>query len=83
MLEHYGLENNPIARARARKRVLRDVLGRRSDLAVWVNSRLHTLDQPHVLVELANEVGLLQPPVTAEPARAERASSPSSMDAAA
>ena len=77
-LRRLGLENHPVARARARDRLVRAALDRRSDLAVWVGARLYVLDDPQVLDALANELGVLQPPVMAS-----NASLPSSMDVAA
>lgn len=82
MLEHCGLTNHPVARARVGQRLVRSAFERRPELAVWVGGRLYMLDEPQALDTLTDELGLLQPPVTAEPARAKRASSPS-MDAAA
>ncbi len=82
LLEHHGLQDNTIAEARVSERLVRAAFERRPDLVVRVGARIHTLDEPRSLDDLTDELGLLQPPVTAEPARAERASSPS-MDAAA
>ncbi len=82
LLEHHGLQGNAIAEARVSQRLVRAALERRPDLVVWVGARIHVLDEPRPLDDLTDELGLLQPPVTAEPARAERASLPSSMDAA-
>ncbi len=82
LLERHGLQGNAAAEARVSQRLVRAALERRPELVVWVGGRIHVLDEPRTLDDLTDELGLLQPPVTAEPARAERASSPS-MDVAA
>ena len=74
VLKHCGVENHPVARARAHDRLVRAALERRRDLAVWVGSRLYILDKPQALDALADELGVLQPPV---------ASSSTTMEAAA
>lgn len=74
VLARYGLTNHPVARARVRQRLVRAAIDRRPELAVWVGGRLYILDEPAALNILADEVGLLQPPVGA--------SSPSNTEAA-
>ncbi len=73
LLERHGLQDNAIAEARVNQRLVRAAVERRPDLVVWVGARIHVLDDPRSLDDLTDETGLLQPPVTAKPARAERA----------
>jgi hypothetical protein len=79
VLAHCGLTNHPVARARVGQRLVRSALERRPALAVWVGGRLYILDEPATLDALADETGLLQPPVTANSAHADGASPSSSM----
>ena len=83
VLKHCVVENHPAARARVRQRLVRAALERRPELAVRIGPRLYFRDEPPVLDTLVAKLGLLQPPVTAEPAHAKRASSPSSIAATA
>ena len=67
VLKRLGVENHPVARARARDRLVRAALERRHDLAVWVGSRLYILDDPGALTALGDELGVLQSPVASSP----------------
>ncbi len=77
LLERHGLQGNTIAEARVSQRLVRAALERRPDLVVWVGARIHVLDEPRALDDLTDELGLLQPPVTAKPARVKRTRAPS------
>ena len=81
VLQHAGLENDPISERRARRRRLRGILEKNPGLAVWIGPRLYFRDELPVLDTLVAKLGLLQPPVAAEPARADSTSLPSSMAA--
>ncbi len=50
---------------------------------MWVGARIYIADEPPALDALADELGVLQPPVTAKPARAKRAVPSSSAAVAA
>ena len=76
-----GTETDPVARAAARERLVRAVVNANPELAVRVGGRLFFLDRRPNLLALAEALGVI--PAKPKPARAKRASSPSSAEVAA